>query len=153
MSILDGILDCVRRSLGIVSTSRVFMQKIPQIPPLTYPPLKIAFLAWGLAAADRYLEQLVADNDDQVKRYILRHTVILTDGTEISRISVSDPSALRGRRFDQVIIADDRRMQILERRQPELHELARCCAGSIIPEEFRFQIYDLDEEDPNHGKT
>lgn len=149
MSILEGIQDRLRRALGIVSPSRVFMQEIqPQAMAL-----KIAFLAWDLAAADRYLAQLVADNDDQVKRYILRHTVILTDGTEISRISVSDPSALRGRRFDQVIIADDRRMQILKRRQPELHELARCCAGSIIPEEFRFQIYDLDEEAPNHGKT
>lgn len=112
--------------------------------------LRIAFLAWDTRAADRYLEQLVADNADQVKRYIMRHTVILWDGTEISRISVSDPVALRGRRFDQVIIADDRRLQVLLHRQPILRALADCCRASFVPEEFRFQIYDPDAED-HHG--
>ncbi len=113
--------------------------------------LKIAFLAWDLQAADRYLAQLVADNEDQVKRYVLRDTVLLKDGTAITRISPSDPLALHGRRFDQVIIADDRRLQIMQRHRAILRALDWCCRGSIVPEEYRYQIYDLDEEAPKNG--
>ena len=144
MSKAEKIQNRLRRALGIVSPSRVFMQETPR----TVQPLKIAFLAWDMKAADRYMQQLVADNADQVKRYILRHTVILTDGTEICRVSVSDPAALHGRRFDQIIIADDRRLEIMQYRAAELRALDWCCRGSIVPEEFRRQIYDLDAEVP-----
>ena len=141
------ILNRLRRALGIVSPSRVFMQEAPQ----QHHPLRIAFLAWDLKAADRYMEQLVADNADQVKRYILRHTVILTDGTEICRVCTSDPVTLHGRRYDQVIIADDRRMEIMQRHRATLRALDWCCSGSIVPEEYRWQIYDLDAEVPENG--
>ena len=110
--------------------------------------LKIAFLAWDLRATDRYLAQLVADNADQVKEYIRGHAVLLKDGTEIYRVCVSDPVALHTRYFDQVIIADDRRLQIMEKHSATLRALDWCCRHSSVPEEFRRQIYDLDAEVP-----
>lgn len=112
--------------------------------------LKIAFLAYDVRCAGTALSQLVEDNADQVAGYNRTHgRVFLRDGAEI--ISANGIN-LHGRRFDQVIIADDRRLQVMGQRHAELRELDRCCQGSTIPEEFRYQIYDLDEEDPNHGK-
>lgn len=56
------------------------------------------------------------------------------------------PEFLYCRRFDQTIVADDRRRDIAMRRYPELVALERCMANSIVPVHFRWQFYDLDAE-------
>lgn len=109
--------------------------------------LKIAFLAWNHMATTRYFQQLLADNAEQVDRYDRRcGRAWLKDGTVITAIPIGHHPA--GYHFDQVIIADDRRLNTLGQRRAELREMDRSCQGSNIPEEFRYQIYDLDAEAP-----
>lgn len=108
-------------------------------------PLRIAFISWSARIADIYLKQLAVDNADQVKRYERqRGRILLRDGTEI--VSVHHLMRLEGHRFDQIIVADDWRMNILLKRWDELAELEYRCMASIIPEEFRYQFYFTDEE-------
>lgn len=107
---------------------------------------KIAFIGYNEEQTRRYLEDLAVVNADQVYRFDRRNgQVIMRDGTTITRVLPS-PAFLKGRRFDQVIVADDRRLNVLERRYPEIMELGRCMVGSIVPEHFRWQLYDLDAE-------
>ena len=110
-------------------------------------PLKIAFIAWDRRNADNHLLQLAVDNADQVKRFERnRGRILLTDGTEI--VSVHHLPGLEGRRFDQYIIADDRRMHVVKFHGAALNELDYRCQGSIVPEEYRCQFYNVDEEAP-----
>lgn len=104
----------------------------------------IAFIGWNEEQTRRYLEDLAVVNADQVYRFDRRNgRVILKDGTTITRV-LPVPEFLKGRRFDQVIVADDRRLGIVFRRGPELEELDRCMSTSIVPEHFRWLFYDLD---------
>jgi hypothetical protein len=111
--------------------------------------LKIAFIGFNAKQTHGALLQLAVDNADQVKRYDRRQgSIVLRDGTEIMAVPPGDPVALHGRRFDQIIIADDWRLMIMEHLRAELRALDRCCQHSIVPEEFRYQIYDMDAEEP-----
>ena len=106
----------------------------------------IAFIGYNEAQTRTYLCDLARVNADQVRYFAPRNgLVILEDGTTITAVKPV-PEFLRGRRFDQVIVADDRRMNVFGRRAPEMRELDRCMAGSRVPEDFRWQLYDLDAE-------
>lgn len=108
-------------------------------------PLKIVFLSWNPRLTDQYLEQMANDNAEQVARFNRRHgRLALTDGTEI--ISASSISNLQGYRFDQVIVADDRRMEILAHHNILITQLLARCMNSHIPLEYQLQIYDIDAE-------
>lgn len=110
-------------------------------------PWKIAFIAWDLETACNHLRQLAIDNADQVKRYDRkRGRILLKDGTEI--ISVHHLIGLEGCRFDQYIIADDSRMAVVKFHGVALNELHYRCGCSIVPEEYRCQFYNVDEEAP-----
>lgn len=110
--------------------------------------LDIAFIGWNEAQTRIYFEDLAVVNADQVRRYDKREGIILLrDGTRITRV-VPVPSFTVGRRFDQIIVADDRRLSIIDRRYPEILELIRCCERSVVPVDFRIQHYDLDAEVP-----
>lgn len=109
-------------------------------------PLKIAFIAWSAWCADMLLKRLAVDNADQVKQYDRkRGRLLLTDGTEI--INVHRLNGLDGHRFDQIIVADDWRMDILLKCWDELAALEYRCGCSIVPEEYRYQFYFIDEEE------
>ena len=106
----------------------------------------IAFIGYNEEQTHRYLEDLAVVNADQLRIFNRRCGIVeLMDGTIITAVKPV-PEFLCGRRFDQVIVADDRRMNVLGRRAPEMRELDRCMAGSIVPEHFRWQLYDLDAE-------
>ena len=106
---------------------------------------KIVFLGWDAAQTDRYLSQMAEDNADQVDRYDRRQGLLkLKDGTEI--INAYRIGKIHGRKYDQVILADDRRREIMEHNRKDIAELLRRCQSSIIPEEFHLQFYDIDEE-------
>lgn len=110
-------------------------------------PLKIAFLGYNAPLTDRYLDQLARDNAEQVDRYLrFARRLYLRDGTEI--IGIVSPRQADGLRFDQIILADDRRMEITRNQAATIGRLLDCCTGSIIPSDFRVQIYDIDEEAP-----
>ena len=107
--------------------------------------LKLAFLGFNQEQTWRSFEELARENrGPRTRFYRVAGLLILDDGTEIHRISSPYPDSLRGRRYDQVILADDRRMNLLGYRRAEIRELSRCMAGSPIPEEFRWIVYDLD---------
>jgi hypothetical protein len=115
-------------------------------------PLKIAFIGYDAKQTSRYFEQFAVDNVEQVRRFDRqRGYITLKDGTEIKSMAYIDTRAMDGRRFDQVIIADDRRLEILRRRCAELRVLDSCCSCSDVPAEYRYQHYDLDAEVPMHG--
>lgn len=115
-------------------------------------PLRIAFVAWNAEEAHTYLVRLAVDNADQVKRTEWnRGRVVLMDDTEI--ISVHPGTNMEGMRFDQYIIADNRHLQVMQFHGAILNELEYRCQHSIVPAEYRCQIYNIDEEDPNHGKA
>ena len=106
----------------------------------------IAFIGYNEEQTRRYLEELVVINADQVHRFDKRRgCVTLKDGTTITAVKPV-PEFLYGRRFDQTIVADDRRLDIIARRYPEIVALDRCMANSIVPEHFRWQLYNLDAE-------
>ena len=109
-------------------------------------PLKIVFLGWNARQTDQYLGQMAKDNAEQVAWYNRRHgRLALTDGTEI--INAYHIGIIEGRRIDQVILADDRRLQIKEHHRDAIARLMEHRQASKVPEEFGLQIYDIDEED------
>lgn len=113
--------------------------------------LEIAFIGYNEAQTNTYFVDFAAVNADQVRRFDRRGgVIILKDGTRITKVTPA-PGFLKGRRFDQVILADDRRMEILERRAPELWALLLCCERSDVPPDFWFQTYDLDAEVPDEN--
>lgn len=110
-------------------------------------PLKIAFLGYNAHLTGVYLDQLARDNAEQVDRYLrFARRLYLRDGTQI--IGVVSPRDMEGLRFDQIILADDRRMEITRNQATTIGRILDCCTGSIIPSDFRVQIYDIDEEAP-----
>lgn len=107
---------------------------------------KIAFIGYNEEQTRRYLEEFVMINNDQVRHFNRRDGIVyLMDNTTITAVKPI-PEFLRARRFDQTIVADDRRLNVFDRRYPEFMELERCMAGSIVPEHFRWQLYNLDAE-------
>ncbi len=111
--------------------------------------LKIAFLGYNEKQTRQFFKQFAEDNRDQVRGVnFAQGYMLLKDGTEILRVPAQNPAWINGRRFDQIIVADDLRVHVLFNRWDELAQLRRCCAGSIIPLEFRYQFYIIDEEAP-----
>ncbi len=113
--------------------------------------LNIAFIGYDERQTRIYFEELAVVNADQVARFDRRRgQILLRDGTQITLVS-SAPDFLPGRRFDQVIVADDRRRLVFIKRWPEFAELERCMDQSPVPEEFRLLLYDLDAEGNEYG--
>lgn len=110
--------------------------------------LKIAFLGYNERQTQQCFKQFAEDNSDQVQgANWAQGYVVLKDGTEILRVH-ADPAWVKGRRFDQIIVADDLRGNVMVERFYTLSELSRSCRGSIVPLEFRYQFYNIDEERP-----
>lgn len=110
-------------------------------------PLKIAFLGRNEQLTRVYFRDFAEANREQIRLCDFNQgRVVLNDGTEIYRASTAGHWML-GRRFDQVLIADDRRPGLFGTRFVDsLYELDRCCAASIIPEEFRAIWYNPDAD-------
>lgn len=108
--------------------------------------LRLAFLGFNDEQTHLYFDELAALNAEQVLYYDGRFgRILLRDGTEIMRISKARACS-DGLRYDQAILADDRRMDIRAVRAREIDWLRHCMAMSEIPPEFQFIIYDLDSE-------
>lgn len=109
----------------------------------------IAFLGYTAAQTRAQFRNFVEDNIEQVEHYDpCRGVARLTDGTEI--ICITSPARVWGRKFDQIMLVDDARWNIIFRQGCLIKELQRRAAGSIVPEAFRIIFYDLDWEE---GKT
>lgn len=109
--------------------------------------LKIAFLGYNERQTQQCFKQFAEDNREQVQgANWAQGYMVLKDGTEILRVPAANPAWVKARRFDQIIVADDRRGIVMVERAYTLSELARSCRGSIIPVDFRYQFYNIDEE-------
>lgn len=112
-------------------------------------PLEIAFMGWNLDTSSYLLGRFADDNPEWVAQR-RRERLTLIDGTHIKAIS---PRMVRrgfdGYRFDQLILADDRRGEL---RIEAAHEIAvvrwGCMARSCVPEEYQILCYNIDAPEP-----
>ena len=108
--------------------------------------LKLGFIGYNDRLTRIAFDQFAIDNQEAVLTYDrVRGHMILRDGTTIQAIT-GGKAFWDGVRLDQVIVADDRRMEIMWRRYQEMACLRHVTACSEVPEEFRFQVYDMDAE-------
>lgn len=109
-------------------------------------PLVIAFIGYNERLTRQFFEEFAWDNREQIASAdYIRGRVKLHDGTQIVRIDAGK-AGRDGYRFDQIIVADDRRRNAYSNRRLEIMCLEHQCACSLVPKEFRFQFYDVDEE-------
>lgn len=112
-------------------------------------PLEIAFMGRDLRITNLFLRRFVEDNAEQVARH-RNGRVILKDGTIIEAIS---PAMARthfdGRRYDQLILADDARgmIEIDAIREVEIIKWA-AMRYSCVPEEYQILRYNADAPAP-----
>ena len=108
-------------------------------------PLKIAFIGYNREQTRNHFEELYVANMEQISLVNLSGGVlILRDGTEIRRIDSLDDCACR--RFDQIIIADDSRMNVLVERRDEIAAVELTMLLSCVPEDFQRIIYNTDSK-------
>lgn len=110
--------------------------------------LKLAFIGHSNNLTRVYLRQFVFDNREQVERYDeLQGMVYLKDGTTIKAI-FRPFRFLDGLRFDQVIVADDRRLNLLHSDTLGMRILSHYVRYSTnVPESEKFIVYDIDAEE------
>lgn len=105
---------------------------------------KIAFLGWSAQLTHMFIQQFAEDNAEQVASFDRhRGRILLHDGTEIFGV-FTDSRTYDGLRIDQIILADDRRMDIVSKRNHTINMLLRCRMTSDVPEDFAIQHYGLD---------
>lgn len=105
--------------------------------------LNIAFIGFNRDQTRKYFEELYVANMDQTALIALSGgTLILRDGTIIHRID--SLTNCRGYRFDQIIIADDSRMNVLVERADEIAAIELGMLTSCVPEEFQRVFYNTD---------
>ena len=107
-------------------------------------PLNIAILGYNSQLSIKGFRQFIENNMEQVKNVShSRHVARLTDGTTIETITNIDDWHLRGRRIDQLMLFDDDRWEILDKRYWDIKEIEKyTMQTSIIPEEFQILKYE-----------
>lgn len=112
-------------------------------------PLRLAFIAYNEAQTRRYFKEFRWVNRDQIWSYDpASGIIVMLDGTTIRRVP-SSLHKLDGLRFDQIIVACDRRGEyVWPSHQIEvLHELMRRMTCGRVPAEHAVIYYDLDSEE------
>ena len=106
-------------------------------------PLNIAFIGYNRKRTHDYFEELFVENLKDVKLVDLKSGVmILKDGTIIRRVDDLDDCAHC--RFDQIIIADDSRMNVLVDRADLIAAVELTMLLSCVPEDFQRMFYNTD---------
>lgn len=111
-------------------------------------PLTLAFIGYDEGQTRRYFVEFARVNSDQVSRFDDRAgCILLMDGTVVRRVH-HDRNRLMGYRFDQVIVAVDRRgvYNWPEERFVLMREVYERTLRSCIPDQFLTIVYDLDSE-------
>ena len=107
---------------------------------------KLAFIGYDREQTNTHFEELFVANAKQTSFANLgKGVLILHDGTEIRRIDSLDDCA--GYMFDQIIIADDSRMNVLVERRDEIAAIELTMMYSCVPEEFQRIFYNTDLEE------
>ena len=111
--------------------------------------LNIAFIGYNTAQTYIYFQEFIACNIDQISRYnSTTGFIVLKDGTQIYRVA-GRPESIKGRHFDQILVAKDRQTYTGDVQTAVLMQLYNCLTLQV-PEHLQIIIYDLDSEE---GKT
>lgn len=112
------------------------MRKIEEIIPL-----KIALVAWNRDVSLLAAKDFINNNKEQVK-YFHNNVIKLMDDTEIRLVNYLKEA--RGVSFDQIIICDDYRWNVLEEKDWFIRELRLETAWrSCVPEEHQVLKYEF----------
>lgn len=80
--------------------------------PEVIRPLQIGLIAYNRQQAEEGLRVIAENNEEQVK-YLDNNKLVLQDDTTIY-VLYDSPYQLRGRRFDQLVLFDDNRWNVLD---------------------------------------
>lgn len=108
-------------------------------------PLKIGFIGYNSQLTQDGLIQFAENNKEDVEIYKCRASYIrLKDGAEIVGLYENRPDALRGHRFDQIVLFDDERWNITARRYDFIKQVIEKCVSwySCVPEEYQILKYE-----------
>lgn len=106
--------------------------------------LHLGFITYSSDQLKDFFTQFCEDNSDQIEKMVVNKSncyAVLKDGTKITGI-MNNCDSLRGFKFDQLILADDYRMNIRWKRD----ELIRMLLDyntyhSVVPDEFKIIEY------------
>ena len=103
-------------------------------------PLRLALIAYNSKQALEGLKIIAKNNEDRIK-HLDRTELLFKDGTKI--IALFDDSCYIGKKFDQLVIFDDARMNVSYKKRDFIAEiLYHCvCPVSCIPEQYRILKY------------
>lgn len=108
--------------------------------------LNIAFIGYNTAQTHTYFEEFAAENRDQIFSYNRASGhIVLQDGTQIHRIT-DNPGKVMGFRFDQILVAKDRRTYIGEVQIRLLLKVYNRLTPQV-PKLMQIITYDLDSEE------
>lgn len=113
-------------------------------------PLCIAFMGYNLEQTTVCFRQFARDNAESIKA-AKPNRLVLKDGTMILPFPAARVRVARmdGYRFDQLIIADDRRKNIYHAAAAEIRRIiGSAMIHSCVPGEYQIQFYDIDEPIP-----
>ena len=97
-------------------------------------PLKNGLIGYDVKQTDICMKQLVEDNKHEVAHFV-RCEIVLKDGTEI--VPIYNEDNVRGKKFDQIILCDDKRWNIYENRKDLIEYVFWHMASySCVPEEY-----------------
>ena len=97
-------------------------------------PLMIGLIGYNMEQTEYGLWVLSNENSDQVD-CVERHRIKFNDGTEIR--AIYNENSACGRRFDQIILFDDEKWNIYEKRRDLIEYVFWHMANySCVPEEY-----------------
>lgn len=106
--------------------------------------LRLAFVGWGPSHTRLSFHQFFLDNKEQVEQFdTVQNRIVLRDSTVIKAF-LTPPRFFDGLRYDQVIVADDRRLHLLHGNSEMIRIFRELLRFSAVPDDYKFIVYDLD---------
>ena len=97
-------------------------------------PLKIGLIGYNTKQTQYGMQVLAHENSDKVCCFT-KNKVVLEDETEI--YAIYNMNNVRGRKFDQLILCDDERWNILEERKTFIEDVLHYITNhSCVPDNF-----------------
>lgn len=131
-----------RIDAGYIKSRRLMAEKVT----VAYmKQLVLAFIGYNERLTRQFFGEFAMDNSEQIRKAdFVRGRIEFYDGTIIRRIDAGMAGRMDGWRFDQIIVADDYRMNARISRIDELQVLDCLCGRSEVPVDFRYLYYNVD---------
>lgn len=104
--------------------------------------IKIAMISYNRECLNIFFTGFIDDNQEQID-YINNNNkyIKLNDGTEIYGITSKEEYKYRGRRYDQILIADDKRLSTYIKQRELIKYIKDSVELSYIPYEYKIIEY------------